>query len=245
MNTATSAREQTNALHSEIWFSAPKHAEWILFLAFVVGLPLYAMNAGMGQFAADLLFVMLFIWLMVSGDYLERYVLMASLLLSTVGEVLLSLVFGLYEYKFHNVPLCVPPGHALFMTLGILASRRMPDWVALVTPFMALPVAVYGLWQGADMADAFLYVGFALFMAFSRARRFYATMFIFSLILEIFGTWLGVWTWRPIIPGTGITSSNPPLCAGTFYCMLDFLVLGSLSMLKSMQNNRAKANVNA
>ena len=239
MNIAASVSKHVNALHSGIWLARPKHIEWLLLLVFGTGLPLYAMNAGVGQIAADLLFIMLFVWLVVRGDYFERYILIASLLISAAGEGFLSLIWGLYDYKFHTVPFCVPPGHALFMMSGVLASRKMPECIAWLTPLVALPFVIYGLYQGTDTADIVLYLIFTLFIIFARARRFYATMFIFSLILEIVGTRLGVWAWRPIVPGTGFTSSNPPLCAGSFYCMLDFLVLGSLSMFNTLLDNRA------
>jgi len=42
--------------------------------------------------------------------------------------------------------------------------------------------------------------------------------------MEIYGTALGNWTWRPHVPGTHYTTLNPPLAAGAFYCLLDWSV---------------------
>ena len=44
-------------------------------------------------------------------------------LIAGFGEIILSLVWGLYDYQFSNLPLFVPPGHALLMTLGLITSR--------------------------------------------------------------------------------------------------------------------------
>jgi hypothetical protein len=54
-------------------------------------------------------------------------------------------------------------------------------------------------------------------------------MFVLSLAMEIYGVWLGNWTWAPEAPWLGFTTINPPLAAGAFYCMLDMLVVATLA----------------
>src|ERR1017187_6727631 len=46
-------------------------------------------------------------------DRSGRPALIACLIIATAGEIFLSLVWGLYEYRLHNIPLFVPPGHVL------------------------------------------------------------------------------------------------------------------------------------
>jgi hypothetical protein len=72
-----------------------------------------------------------------------------------------------------------------------------------------------------------LYAFFLACMWFSPARRLYATMFVLSLALELYGTWIGNWSWSARVPWTGLTADNPPLAAGAFYCVLDFLVVSA------------------
>ena len=49
-------------------------------------------------------------------------------------------------------------------------------------------------------------------------------MFVASLMLELYGTWIGNWAWHRDVPYLGLTSANPPLAAGALYCALDVLV---------------------
>jgi hypothetical protein len=64
-------------------------------------------------------------------------------------------------------------------------------------------------------------------------------MFALSLLMEIYGTWLGNWRWWPMVPGIGLTSINPPLAAGAFYCVLDLLVVASVQRLERWRVARA------
>ena len=64
-------------------------------------------------------------------------------------------------------------------------------------------------------------------MAFSRARKLYAVMFMLALAMEIYGTALGNWAWHGDVPWLGLNTLNPPLAAGAFYCVLDLLVVGT------------------
>src|SRR5271167_3743002 len=59
-----------------------------------------------------------------------RYALMACLIIATLGEIFLSLAWGLYTYRLGNIPLFVPPGHVLMLLLGLALARRMPVSVA-------------------------------------------------------------------------------------------------------------------
>src|SRR5260370_41746109 len=38
-------------------------------------------------------------------------------------EIFGSLIWGVYRYRLHNVPLFVPPGHGLVYLFGLLAAR--------------------------------------------------------------------------------------------------------------------------
>jgi hypothetical protein len=236
----TIALEPVPSLHSTIWQSAPRHAEWQLLGVITGGLAIDAMLGWPGQIMASVWAIAIFGWLLFSGGYVERCALVACLGVATVGEVTCSLVWGLYDYQFHNVPVFVLPGHALLMTLGILYARRLSGWIVWLVPLAVLPYVATGWWQGWDTAGMLLFAMFAICVMFGRAKRLYTTMFLLSLLMEIYGTWLGNWTWRQTIPGTHLTTLNPPVCAGAFYCALDLIVLAALSIVGRYRNLRPK-----
>ncbi len=170
--------------------------------------------------------------LWVRSDPRARPALLACLIFATIGEVSLSLIWGLYEYRLHNIPLFVPPGHVLLFFLGMQLAPRLPErgewWVAL----LALPVVMVFAWNGRDTLGPVLYGFFILCLLLSSSRRLYATMFVLSLALELYGTWIGNWVWKPEVPGLGLTTLNPPVAAGAFYCVLDFLVVSAVTRLQ-------------
>jgi hypothetical protein len=43
--------------------------------------------------------------------------------------------------------------------------------------------------------------------------------------MELYGTWLGNWRWGGDVPWLGLATTNPPLAAGAFYCVLDLMVV--------------------
>jgi hypothetical protein len=98
-------------------------------------------------------------------------------------------------------------------------------------PLAALPFALFLLISGAGTLDALLFTLFLACILFGSARRLYAVMFVLALAMEVYGTWLGNWTWTADVPWLGLTSTNPPLAAGAFYCVLDMLVVATVSRL--------------
>jgi len=67
--------------------------------------------------------------------------------------------------------------------------------------------------------------------------KLYATMFVMSAAMELYGTWIGNWTWSPEVPWLGLRTSNPPIDAGAFYCVLDLLInLCQAQMIKTRQS---------
>ena len=64
--------------------------------------------------------------------------LVACLLIATAGELVLSLVWGLYDYRLGNLPLFVPPGHVLLYWLGLQWADRLPERLFCLTPWLAL-----------------------------------------------------------------------------------------------------------
>ena len=178
-----------------------------------------------GQVAVSAAAWLVFASLWVRCAAAERPALIACLAFATAGEAFLSLAWGLYEYRLGNIPWFVPPGHVLLFFLGMRIAERIPAggewWIAL----LAAPVVAAFAWNGRDTLGPLLYALFIACMLASPSRRLYATMFVLSLAMELYGTWIGNWTWAAQVPWLGLTAANPPIAAGAFYCVLDLLVV--------------------
>ncbi len=178
-----------------------------------------------GQAAIGIALWLLLSWLLGRVSAEERRALMACVVIATAGEMFLSLGWGLYTYRLENIPLYVPPGHALLLVLGIWLARRIPESVARAIIGGA---AIYTLAAAAAGLDTFGVLLCLLLAAAALAmpaqRRLYASTFVLSLELELGGTWLGNWTWAREVPVLGLVTTNPPGVAGAFYCALDALV---------------------
>ena len=170
-----------------------------------------------------------FLFWLRRADARQQLALTACVVYATLGEIILSLAWGLYEYRLANVPLFVPPGHALLFMLGSILAARLKDWINWAVPLAAAPFICLLLVTRAGTLDALLFVLFLLCMLFGRAPRLYAVMFVLSLTMEIYGTLLGNWAWGAEVPWLGLTTINPPLAAGAFYCVLDLLVVATVA----------------
>lgn len=162
----------------------------------------------------------------------DQLALALCVLYATLGEIFLSLVWGLYEYRLANVPLFVPPGHALLFMLGRIFAERARDWIGWFVPLAAAPFVLLLAVTGLGTLDALLFALFLLCLLSGRANRLYAVMFVLSLAMEVYGTRLGNWTWAEEAPWLGFTTINPPLAAGAFYCMLDMLVVATVAAMR-------------
>jgi len=161
-----------------------------------------------------------------------RISLAACLAIATAGEAVLSLAWGLYRYRLGNIPLFVPPGHVLLFYLGTRIATRIPERGTWSVALLAAPAVALLAWTGHDTFGPLLYALFVACLWLSPARSLYATMFVLALAMELYGTWLGNWTWSAQVPALGLTSANPPLAAGAFYAVLDVLVVAAGSVFE-------------
>jgi hypothetical protein len=149
-------------------------------------------------------------------------------LFATVGEVTGSLVWGVYHYRLHNLPLFIPPAHGLVYLSGIALSRSLRSravvWAAVVGA-TAWGVAGLTVLPHLDVAGA---IGVPLLLVFlwrSRARAAYAGVFLVVGALELYGTSLGTWRWASTLPGLGIPDGNPPSGVASGYVWFDVMAL--------------------
>jgi hypothetical protein len=158
--------------------------------------------------------------------------------LATAVEYTASPLLGLYTYRLHNVPVCVPPGHGLVYLVALTLGRSalFARWRGqLVTA----TVLVGGCWAGAgllwpgrrDLLGALLFAGLVCFLLAGRAPLVYVGAFMITTYLELLGTGLGAWTWARHDPSGLVSIGNPPSGIPGGYCVLDAAALSLAPLL--------------
>jgi hypothetical protein len=198
----------------------------LIVAALAVGLAADVHTDIVGQTVVGLAFWLVLFSLLVDEKRDVRSALMACLVIATAGEMFLSLVWGLYTYRLGNIPLFVPPGHVLMLLLGFSLARRMPEAMALAIIGSAGIYSLAAAAVGADTLGVLLFLVLAAAsLAMPNHRRLYASTFVLALALELYGTWLGNWSWAREVPRMPLVTTNPPGAGGAFYCALDALVV--------------------
>ena len=156
--------------------------------------------------------------------------------IATLGEVVGSIVWGVYTYRLENLPTFVPPGHGLMylagMSLATLGARRPRDpAVGRDRRGVAVgPARVDGAPGDRRLRRRRLHVPRRR-AADDSPRAVYAGVFVVVALLEIYGTALGTWTWHGVVPGLGIPQGNPPSGAASGYVVFDVLALALVARL--------------
>ena len=203
-------------------------------LALALGLALDGLTDLFGQALIGIMVWALMFALLARFAPHERYTLIACLTIATAGELVLSLVWGLYTYRLGNIPPFVPPGHVLLLMLGLWLAERITERTAqIVVACAGLYAAAAGLARLDTLAAVLFLVIAVAWIALPAHRRLYASTFAVSLVLEVYGTWLGTWRWATDVPGLPLVTTNPPGTVGAFYCALDALVMTAMLLVLS------------
>jgi hypothetical protein len=169
---------------------------------------------------------------------IERAQTSVVVVVATCAEIIGSVIWGVYEYRLGNLPLFVPPGHGLVYLTGLRLSQsrffRARPQVLVRAAIIAVggwALAGLTLLGRTDVAGA---VGAAVLIVFllrGRAPAVYAGVFFAVAFLEIYGTWVGTWTWAEEIPGIGVADGNPPSGAASGYVFFDIAALAIAPLL--------------
>jgi hypothetical protein len=191
-------------------------------------------------------------WLVLGAVLLRETALVRAQTLvvvavATCGEILGSIVWGVYTYRLENLPSFVPPAHGLVYLAGAALAR----WACGSEPQTLLVrialVAVVGwgvagvtVLPRADVGGAIGAALLAVYLLRGRAPAVYAGVFLVVAWLELYGTALGTWSWAATIPGTGIPNGNPPSGVAAGYVWFDIVALAlGPRLLAAWQRARA------
>jgi hypothetical protein len=149
---------------------------------------------------------------------------------ATCGEVVGSIVWGLYTYRLENLPAFVPPAHGLVYLggvalAGVVAGRERLLVGAALVGVLAWGVAGVTVLPREDLGGLLGAVLLAAFLLRGRAPATYAGVFVVVAALELYGTALGTWRWAEVAPGTSITQGNPPSGIASGYVFFDVAAL--------------------
>ena len=171
----------------------------------------------------------------------ERRQVWLMVAIATGVELFLSLVWGLYQYRWGNVPLFVPPGHGLLYLFALRATRT-PLMIDRGRSVKHLALACATLWASGGLTVAPLFFGWVdvfgalflpIFVVLMRRPRalVYAASFFIAAELELVGTGFGNWAWAAAVPVIDLPAGNPPSVIAGGYCVLDAVVSKAASLL--------------
>jgi len=152
---------------------------------------------------------------------------------ATMGEVVGSLLWGVYSYRLHNLPAFVPPGHGLVYLTGFSLSTLMARRPNVLIALAAVGAVAWGI-AGLTVlptsdASGALGCAFLLAVLVWTRRPVYAGVFLAVAALELYGTAIGTWTWQAVVPGLRLPQGNPPSGAASGYVVFDVLALALTS----------------
>jgi hypothetical protein len=156
---------------------------------------------------------------------------------ATIGEVTGSILWGVYRYRLHNLPLFVPPAHGIVYLTGLSLAVALRRHTRALVVSAAAGAATWGLLgllvlPRRDVAGAFGVPLLLLFLWRGRNRAVYAGVFLVVACLELYGTAIGTWQWAAHLPGTGISDGNPPSGVASGYVWFDVMALLVAPMIR-------------
>ncbi|HYH07083.1 MAG TPA: hypothetical protein VEK11_08500 [Thermoanaerobaculia bacterium] len=170
------------------------------------------------------------LWLCMRTSPVPAAQILCAIAVATLGEVVLSVGWGLYDYAHALIPLYVPPGHGLFYALAAESATqpflRKHERIIVSTVLIAVSaIAIVTLFALGDTWGFLWWLGVLALIARSENRLLLATCVVYTLLLEYTGTAMGNWTWAAEVPGVGLRSANPPSGVGILYVVLDLIVV--------------------
>jgi len=174
--------------------------------------------------------VLLAAGLRLLSEPIRRAQLIGVVCFATIGEVTGSLIWGVYTYRLHNLPLFVPPAHGLVYLIGLSFATALREHTRALVASAALAAATWGVLgltvlPRRDVAGAIGVPLLLLFLWRSRNRALYASVFLVVASLELYGTAIGTWRWARTLPGLGIPDGNPPSGVASGYVWFDVMAL--------------------
>jgi hypothetical protein len=178
----------------------------------------------------------LFLWYFARSSEVRTSQIVCCIIVATIGEVVLSIGWGLYSYRHSIIPFYVPPGHGLFYTLAAETARQHAVRVRAAaltrwTLIIGTVIAVVSLTLRHDVWGFLWWIGAMALIFVSKNRLLLSACFVYTILLEWIGTAIGNWTWAAEVPFLKLHSANPPAGVGILYILLDLIVVAITSRI--------------
>ena len=175
----------------------------------------------------------------------RRAQVVGVVLFATIAEFSGSILWGVYRYRLHNLPLFIPPAHGIVFLTGLALATALRRHGQVLVALAASTSTLWGLLgltvlPHRDVSGA---VGVPLLLLFlwrSRNRALYASVFLVVASLELYGTAIGTWHWAATLPGLGIPDGNPPSGVASGYVWFDVMALLVAPALAPLVSARAR-----
>ncbi len=181
------------------------------------------------QWITNSLVIPIFIWIYINTSKQVKQLMLFGLLLATLGEILFSLILGMYTYRLENLPLYVPFGHSIIYA-GVYYIIKEPivqlnrEVIIKVLYFSMILYSTAWLIFASDLFGFLcMLIILWLFKRRPHIKLFFLIMYFVIVYLELIGTYYNCWQWPEILFGIIelIPSANPPSAIGIFYFAFD------------------------
>src|SRR5437016_13902547 len=128
-----------------------------------------------------------FVWWLARRSSVDERQIVCCVIVATIGEVVLSLGWGLYSYRHAVIPLYVPPGHGLFYTLAAETARQHVVRIrgAMITRWVVIAgsvLAVASLTVKHDVWGFLWWLGAVALISVSKNRLLLSACFVYTII---------------------------------------------------------------
>ncbi len=188
---------------------------------------------GHGQAVAVVLVGFAFAFSYWRSSRRAREIMIIGIVVGLMGEYILSMVLGMYHYRFYNIPLWLIFGHSLIFASVFRLSHHpyivhhqmvIKKWLFI---FSVVYSFVWLFWANDWFGFLYSLIFFLVLYFAKKSQLFFLIMFFIVAYLEQIGTATGTWYWPEIAFGKfeWLPSGNPPVGIAAFYFLFDFIVM--------------------
>jgi hypothetical protein len=181
------------------------------------------------QWLTNTLVFVTFIWVYLQVSKIVKQLMLYGLIVALGGELLFSLVFGMYTYRLENLPLYVPFGHAIiyaavyYFAKEPLIQKHQEKIISLLYVAIILYSTAWLLFASDVFGFLCLLVILLIFKRRPNTKLFFLIMFFAIVYLELIGTYYECWYWPEVWfeKVSFVPSANPPSAISVFYFGFD------------------------
>lgn len=187
---------------------------------------------GQGQWVATGIVGVVFLFGLRHFNRRTRDIMLIGMVVGFCGEILFSLILGMYHYRLDNIPIWVIFGHGMIFAFAYRVIRKpsIRQYEIPIQLTLLIFTISFSLFWLITQNDWFGFLGTLLFVVIltqtKSSRTFFLFMYLVVLYIELVGTATQCWWWPPTFLGIEYlpSSANPPSGIAVFYFIFDIAV---------------------